>query len=67
MHLPDGIEQTEAHAERMADLYHDGQWHCYNCREAIEPGHENTISADPAEPPICDDCLRDYAEQEKFA
>jgi hypothetical protein len=58
--MNDPIEQMEARAERMEDLYYDGQWHCINCREAIEPGHEQTASADPAAPPICGDCLRDY-------
>jgi hypothetical protein len=62
MELPDPLEQMEARAERMEDLYYDGQWHCYNCREPIEPGHENTASADPASPPVCDECLREYYE-----
>lgn len=60
MYIPDPGEMMEARAERMEDLYHDGQWHCCNCREPIEPGHETTLSADPAAPPICDECIRDY-------
>lgn len=60
MELPDPIEMMEDRAERMKDLYYDGLWHCYNCGEPIQPGHEETLSPDPASPVVCGKCLRKY-------
>lgn len=60
MYIPDPSEMMDARAERMVDLYHDGQWHCCECGTPIEPGHENAAGLDPAAPPICDECLRKY-------
>ena len=56
-YVPDPEELMEARAERNADeLYRDGQWHCCECGEAIKPGHEETMSPDPAAPPVCPEC-----------
>jgi hypothetical protein len=64
--LPDPIELMEARAERMADEYfHDGIWHCCVCGRPIPPGHEETMSPDPAAAPVCRSCCERERKGEK--
>jgi hypothetical protein len=55
--IPDPGEQIDMRGERMADeLYRNGQWHCVECEQPIQPGHEIPSSTDPASAPICRTC-----------
>lgn len=62
MYIPDPIEQMEMRAEAMEHLFRDGVWHCCECEQPIPPGHEHTLSADPAAPPVCWACFKEVLD-----
>jgi len=55
--MKDIIEQMEDATERQADKLFDGkQWKCSDCKELIQPGHEQPTSNNPYSMPICQKC-----------